>query len=251
MIRAMLRRQAIASLIAAGAWSKGLEVLFEGAHGGAVVLDRRTRRMVVAQMPDLAGLPGSTLKPLVLESLLERGRLHPEETFSCPGDLRLEGRSFACSHPKAPAPMTVRTAIAYSCNCYVAHFAARAGDLRSELEAWGIDARPAPVALQALGEEGVAATPATLAAAYQRLAARANEAVIAGMKDAVLYGTAQRAQVAGLTVAGKTGSARNCAWFAGFTDEVAVAVMVQGRSGGADAAPVAARILEAHQRGRL
>jgi peptidoglycan glycosyltransferase len=97
----------------------------------------------------------------------------------------------------------------------------------------------------------VIATPASLAAAYTRLAARAADAVKAGMADAVAYGTAQRAQVAGLAIAGKTGSARNAAWFAGFTDSVTIAVLVQGRSGGADAAPVAARILEAHARGRL
>jgi hypothetical protein len=241
----MLRRHAIASLLAAGAWGKALDGLFEGAHGGAVLLDRKTRRVLAAQLPDLAGAPGSTLKP--------RGRLRAEETFPCPGELRLEGRSFACTHPPVGTAMTVRTAIAYSCNCFVAHMAARfdAGELARELDAWGIEAHRAQVAMQALGEEGVVATPASLAAAYARLAGRASDAVKAGMSDAVQYGTAQRAQVAGLAVAGKTGSARNAAWFAGFTDAVAIAVLVQGRSGGADAAPVAARILEAHARGRL
>ena len=249
----MLRRHAIASLLAAGAWGKSVDGWFAGAHGGAVLLDRKTRRVIAAQMPDLAGPPGSTLKPLVLETLMERGRLHAEETFPCPGDLRLQGRSFACTHPPVSVPLTVRTAIAYSCNCFAAHFASRFGavELARELEAWGIEAHPAPLALQALGEEGVVATPATLAAAYARLAGRASAAVKAGMEDAVAYGTAQRARVAGLAIAGKTGSGRNAAWFAGFTDTVAIAVLVQGRSGGADAAPVAARILEAHARGRL
>jgi cell division protein FtsI/penicillin-binding protein 2 len=193
-------------------------------------------------MPDLAGPPGSTLKPLVLQSLIERGRLTAEETFLCPRDLRLHGRSFACTHPPMLPPMTVRTAIAYSCNCFVAHVAVRldAGDL----EAWGIASR------SPLGEDGLA-TPASLAAAYARVAGRASTAVKAGMEDAVQYGTAQRAQVTGLTIAGKTGSAGRSAWFAGFTDTVVIAVLVQGRSGGADAAPVAARILEAHARGRV
>ena len=84
----MLRRHAIASLFAAAAWGK--------AHDGAVVLHRKTRRVLVAQMPDLAGPPGSTLKPLVLQTLMEHGRLHAEEAFPCPGDLRLDGRNFAC-----------------------------------------------------------------------------------------------------------------------------------------------------------
>lgn len=249
----MLRRHAIATLVAAGCWGKGLDRIFAGAHGGAVMLDRKTRRVIVSHMSDLAAAPGSTLKPLVLQSLMERGRLHVDETFSCPGDLFLRGRSFACTHPPVPAPMTVRSAIAYSCNCFVAHVASRfaSGELTRELDAWGIDAQPAPVSLQVLGEEGVIATPATLAAAYARLATCAANPILAGMKDAVAYGTAQRAQIPGLAVAGKTGSAGHHAWFAGFTDTVAIAVLVQGRSGGADAAPVAAKILEAQERGRL
>ena len=248
----MLRRHAIASLFAVGAWGKtALDSLFEGAHGGAVLLDRKTRRVIASRLPELSAAPGSTLKPLVLQTLLERGRLRAGETFPCSGDLRIEGRSFACTHPPAATAMTVRTAIAYSCNCFVAHCATRLPDLTHELDIWGLEAHRAPLELQALGEEGVTATPASLAAAYTRLAARAADAVKAGMADAVEYGTAQRAQVAGLAIAGKTGSAHHAAWFAGFTDSVTIAVLVQGRSGGADAAPVAARILEAHARGRL
>jgi cell division protein FtsI/penicillin-binding protein 2 len=173
---------------------------------------------------------------------MERGRLTAEESFLCPRDLRFHGRSFACTHPATLPPMTVRTAIAYSCNCFVAHFAERMET--GDLEAWGIASR------SPLGEDGLT-TPATLAAAYARLAGRASAAVKAGMEDAVQYGTAQRAQVAGLSLAGKTGSAGRSAWFAGFTDALVIAVLVQGRSGGADAAPVAARILEAHARGRV
>lgn len=248
----MLRRHAIASLCAVRAWGKdALDNLFEGSHGGAVLLDRKTRRVIASRMPGMSAAPGSTLKPLVLQTLLERGRLRADETFPCSGDLRLEGRSFACTHPPVSTAMTLRTAIAYSCNCFVAHYAARFQDLTHELDIWGLEAHRAPVELQALGEEGVIATPASLAAAFARLAARAADAVKAGMADAVQYGTAQRAQVTGLAIAGKTGSARNAAWFAGFTDSVIIAVLVQGRSGGADAAPVAARILQAHARGRL
>ena len=92
--------------------------------------------------------------------------------------------------------------------------------------------------------------------AYCRLASRAAPAVLAGMADAVEFGTAQRAQVTGLKVAGKTGSVRTAAgvylaWFAGFTEGAVVTVMLQGKSGGADAAPIAGRILEAHWKGQL
>jgi cell division protein FtsI/penicillin-binding protein 2 len=272
----MLRRHAIASLLATGAWATGVDRFFEGVHGAGVLVDRKTRRLIAAHAPELAGgsaaPPGSTLKPLVLSALLERGLLRDDDRFPCPGDLRIEGRSFACSHPPLGVPLTVRTAIAYSCNCFVAHYASRfrAGELTAEMEQWGLGSRTnwfgeregagrvwnAPAPLQALGEDGVLVTPAALAMAYCRLASRAAPAVLAGMTDAVVFGTAQRAQVTGLKVAGKTGTVRTpagvyLAWFAGFSDAAVVTVMVQARSGGADAAPVAGRILEAQWKGRL
>jgi cell division protein FtsI/penicillin-binding protein 2 len=66
--------------------------------------------------------------------------------------------------------------------------------------------------------------------------------------------------VAGVRIAGKTGSVRTAggamiAWCAAFAPSrapsVVVTVMLQGRSGGGDAAPVAGRILQAHLAGRL
>ena len=278
----MLRRDAIASLLAAGAWTKraarakGIDRFFEGAHGASALVDRETRRLIAAHAPELAGgsaaPPGSTLKPLVLNALLERGLVRADDGFPCPGDLRLGGRSFACSHPPLGAPVTVRTATAYSCNCFAAHYASRfrTGELTRALARWGLGSRTgwfgeregtgrlwnASPELQALGEDGVLVTAASLALAYCRLAARAAPAVLAGMADAVSFGTAQRAQVTGLKVSGKTGSVRTptgvyLAWFAGFTDEAVVTVMLQGRSGGADAAPIAGRILDAHWKGLL
>jgi peptidoglycan glycosyltransferase len=277
----MLRRHAIASLLspavwAKPAWAKPLNRYFEGAHGTALLVDRKSRRLLAAHSPELAAAslapPGSTLKPLVLNELLDRGVLHATDTFPCTGALRIAGRDFACSHPPLAAPLTVRTAIAYSCNSFVAHYAARAakGDLQAFLSRYGLDSPThwfgtqeavgriwnAPPDLQALGEDGVLVTPAGLAMAYARLLERAHPAVHAGMQDAVEFGTAQRAQVAGLRVSGKTGSARASegtflAWFAGYTESAIVTVMLQGRSGGADAAPIGGRILEAQNRGTL
>src|ERR1035441_5992357 len=263
----MLRRNAIASLFASGAWTKGvawakgIDRFFEEAHGASVLVDRKTRRLVAAHAPELAGgsaaPPGSTLKPLGLNALLERGLVRAEDGFPCPGDLRLGGRSFACSHPPLGAPVTVRSAIAYSCNCFAAHYASRfrAGELTRVLERWGLGSRTgwfgeregagqvgdAPPEWQALGEDGVLVTPASLALAYCRLAARAAPAVLAGMADAVSFGTAQRAQVTGLKVSGKTGSVRTpaglyLARFAGFNRAAGVAGLGGGGGGGGDAA---------------
>jgi cell division protein FtsI/penicillin-binding protein 2 len=110
--------------------------------------------------------------------------------------------------------------------------------------------------LQALGEFGLRITPAELAMAYRRLAVNVAEmeAIRRGLEGAVEYGTAQRAAVVGVTVAGKTGSTRTAdgkpvAWFAGFAPsrapKIVVTVMLQGNSGGADAAPLGGRILQA------
>jgi cell division protein FtsI/penicillin-binding protein 2 len=165
--------------------------------------------------------------------------------------------------------MHVDTAIAYSCNCFVAHMAERfaPGDLAGELARAGFgDAagRRDPAQLLALGEAGTLTSAAELASAYRMLALQAGRAdmqsIVAGMEGAVEYGTAQRAQVARVQVAGKTGSVIAAsgvpiAWFAGFmpsrAPEVAIAVMRQGHAGGSDAAPIAGRILAAYRTGRL
>jgi cell division protein FtsI/penicillin-binding protein 2 len=272
----MLRRHAIATLFAAGVSAKRMDSFFADAHGAAVLVDRKSRRLLAAHTPELAAAspapPGSTLKPLVLNALLERGRLDAADAFLCPGDLRLEGRSFACSHPPLPAPVTAPTAIAYSCNCFVAHFASRfaPGELAGLIGRWGLVSRTnwfgerevpgrawnVPPGIQSLGEDGVLVTPASLALGYCRLISRAHPAVLAGMAAAVEFGTAQRARVAGLSISGKTGSVRTTsgaalAWFVGFSDTALVTVLLQARSGGSDAAPIGGRILEAHARGLL
>jgi cell division protein FtsI/penicillin-binding protein 2 len=261
------RRSAIATLFAAAARAQDrLAPFFEGAHGAAILIGAAARRPIAIHAPELAGRllvpPGSTMKPFVLAALLESGKLRPADSFRCPGYLVIAGHNLACSHPRGLPPMQVRTAIAYSCNCFVAHFAERFDP--GALARYGLTSRTnwiddeaegaitrADSRLLALGEEGILVTPAGLAMGYLRLARTSPLAIREGLEDAVDYGTAQRARVDGVKVAGKTGSVRNTAWFAGFTPKYAIAVMLQGRSGGADAAPIASRILEAACRGAL
>ena len=273
----MLRRHFLPALIASAARAQDrLGASFEGAHGTGLLIDAATRRPVAIHAPDLAGRllvpPGSTVKPFSIAALMEAGKLRPGDTFRCPGELEIDGRNLACSRPAGLPPMTARTAIAWSCNCFVAHFAARfePGELTRAFavgllsrSAWLEEEATGKVAggdprLLALGEAGVLVTPAALAMSYTRLAGSTGRAwmapVLGGMEDAVEFGTGQRARVAGVKAAGKTGSVRafdgaHLAWFAGFVPSAApryiVVVMLQGRSGGADAAPVAGRILEA------
>jgi cell division protein FtsI/penicillin-binding protein 2 len=272
----MLRRELI-SLLLGGAAAR----LIEGVPGVALLAGVREWKLMAASEPRLAGTllapPGSALKPIVLRALLRSGKLDPAESFACPGRLRIRNRNLDCSHPPLPEPMRVETALAYSCNCFAAHVAERfaAGELARELERAGLAspsrllgdaeaagriARAPDQRLQALGEDSVLITAAALAAAYRGLALNPEPAIVAGLEGAVEYGTAQRAAVPGVKVAGKTGSVlaetgQRMAWFAGFMPSleprVVVVVMLRGRSGGADAAPVAGRILADWREGRL
>lgn len=255
--------------------------------GCSLLLNVQTGRILACEGADTArrwvAAPGSVMKPLSLLALLEGGKLTPAEGYFCPRRLVLNGQSLDCSHPYLAAPVNVSRAIAYSCNCAVAHFAQRfrSGELAGYLlraglcshtslirgwEATGhVDAAAAgpPSQLQALGESGVRITPLELSVAYRRLASRAGEPLVApiieGLEGAVAFGTAQPARLGRLRVAGKTGSVMtgngaHAAWFVGFAPshmpEVAVVVLVQGRSGGADAAPLAGSLLKNYFAGR-
>ena len=90
------------------------------------------------------------------------------------------------------------------------------------------------------------------------------DAIIDGMHQATINGTARRCRIEGIEVAGKTGTAQwrnhnmklSLAWFIGFAPvkdpEVAIAVLIEGIvpqdhiQGGLTATPVAKDILEAY-----
>lgn len=252
-----------------------------------LIVSIKEERLLVAKDPESArrfvAPPGSTLKPLVLSALLGTKVLSPEERYACAGRLRLGTRELNCSHPPIGTPLSVSQVLSYSCNCAVAHFAQRfvGDDLATFLVRQGLNVgtqllpgteasgsvRPgllgAQLQLQALGEEGIGVTPLGLLMAYRRLALRADEPVlapiVAGLEGAVEFGTAQNARLESIRVAGKTGSVRTesgnrFGWFAGFAPsrkpEVAIAVLVPGRSGGSDAAPLAGKTLRDYFAGR-
>jgi cell division protein FtsI/penicillin-binding protein 2 len=283
-MRRLDRRTALGLLIGAGLKAATLKRFFGDARGTAVLLDLRAHKVIAAHAPELARRwlipPGSTLKPFSLTALLESGKLRADEQFPCPIQLLLAGRSFACSHPPTGVPMRAETAIAYSCNNFVAHFAKRfeADELARVLTRERLASRSGLLGadealgrvqpggdvvdrqLQAIGEARVLVTPVGLLAAYSALASKAAGPILEGLEGAVEYGTAQLAAVRGVKVAGKTGtvitsSGVHVVWFAGFAPsrapEVAVVVAAQGRSGAMDAAPIAGRILGAKFEGKL
>ena len=254
--------------------------LLDVSNACALLYDLRADHMIVAHGPREAtewlAAPGSTVKPLSLWALLKSGRVKPDESFPCPRYLRLAGLQMNCSHPRLPFPVTVTEAIAYSCNCATAHFAARfrGDELVRFYESFGFNSQTHLLArsertgsiatglrgdqlkLQALGERGVRITALELLAAYRRLATLVHEPhfqpVLEGLEGAVRVGTGQAAQVKGITVAGKTGTVQTdpglrAAWFAGFAPsrkpEVVVTVLTQGRSGAEAAAPIAGKLL--------
>lgn len=234
-----------------------------------MLLDVRTRKVLYSNQPAagrMAVPPGSAVKPLTLAALLMRGKLQPGEKFVCSGKLMIAGRRMDCSHPRLVVPVDIETALAYSCNSFVSQAAARfaPGELSRALPEF--TARPVSgerQQLQAIGEADVVVTPLGLANGYRQLALRQTEArlrpVFTGLESAVEFGTAQLARVPWAKVAGKTGTTRGSgqpiAWFAGYAPaaepKVVVAVMLAGRHGATDAAPVAAQILEAWHQGTL
>ncbi len=276
LTRSLLRRREALVLLGAcvharPAAPKSLARFLPPGRGAALLLDIATQRAIAAHEPDSTlAPPGSTIKPFALTALLAARKVSERESFVCTGKLTIAGRQLNCSHPPLASPMGIETAIAYSCNCFVAHVAQRfaPGELAGTLERAGFThgiraAQGDAMRLQALGEDGVLASAADLAGAYRWLALHAAPPVLTGLEGAVEYGTAQLARVAGapgVAAAGKTGSVRTAAgnhfaWFAGFfpsrTPRAAIAVLIAGSSGGADAAPVAGRILSAYQAGAI
>ncbi len=218
----MRRREAISILLAAVAarGARPLGSFFSGTDGAAILLDVRTRRIIASHHDALVNHylapPGSAIKPFVLDALLRSGKLRANESYLCPGQLRIGERSLNCSHPQLDSPLRPDTALAYSCNCFVAHVAERfaPGELARRLKAGGITERVQPmrggdgIRLQALGEDGIAITLAELAMGFRHLALSASDPVRTGLEEAVEFGTAQKAQVAGMKVRGQDGAAR-------------------------------------------
>lgn len=293
-VHRILRPTALAALLAivslwcsasdASTWQQAVQAATRIApEARIVVLDVSTGRVLaehrLGEAAHTLAAPGSTLKPLVLYSLIAAGRWNPDRRVVCNRRLLVAGHSLACPHPPAP-PFDAREALTWSCNSYFAAVARTlapgelAGILRptgllemtglAESEAVAEFREPRTVddeQLTLLGVEGIRVSPLELAEAYRWLALRmaahpssqATQVVRKGLMDSASFGMAGEASLGGLTVAGKTGTAEGTAsarahgWFAGLApavDPQVVIVVFEPAGRGADAAHLAGEILD-------
>jgi cell division protein FtsI/penicillin-binding protein 2 len=267
----------------APAWPSAVERAARAApEARIVVLDIASGHLLAAHQSDDASrtlaAPGSTLKPLVLYSLMSMGRWDPASRVACNRQLVVAGHRLACTHPLAP-PFDAREALTWSCNTYFAAMArtlhpSELGQLLRPTGLLGVTglARDEAVAefrepvsadaeqLALLGVEGVRVTPLELAEAYRWLAmelaahpdSNAAQVVRMGLADSASFGMAGQASLGGVRVLGKTGTAEGAAsrrthgWFVGVApaEKPKVVIAVYLPSGrGADAAHIAGEIL--------
>jgi cell division protein FtsI/penicillin-binding protein 2 len=249
-----------------------------------LVVDIASGRLLASHQLDEAArtlaAPGSTLKPLILYSLIRAGRWDPAHRVACDRQLVVAGHRLACSHPPAP-PFDAQEALTWSCNSYFAAVARslQPGELGRLLRPTGLLgptglAHPEAAAefrepnspdsqqLALLGVDGVRVTPLELAAAYRWLALElathsgsdAAQVVRTGLADSASFGMAGQASLGGVAVMGKTGTAESAAsshthgWFVGLAPaqnpQVVILVFLPAGSG-ADAAHVAGSLLAA------
>ena len=213
---------------------------------------------------DSQATPGSTLKPLLLQFALEHGVVNAQSQVYCRRNLHVGGRALLCTHPAAQPVMDAESALAESCNTWFAEMAKRLTG--PQLEAALTEAhlhhssmRDSTVEqrqLAALGVDGVTVTPLELAQAYRELLTRmpADGVVARGLKDAVDYGMANPARVAGVTILGKTGTASNAGeawthgWFVGALPGRLVVVIYVPHGDGGTAARLAQTFFRAEVR---
>ena len=174
--------------------------------------------------------PGSILKPLFLAAALQRRDVLPQTTVFCRRNLRImdgaHSYSLPCSHPQSEVAFAAQDALAYSCNQYFSSLADRipTPQLAAILQHYGLPRPPDPLTreqqqLLVLGVQGIAVSPAQMAAAYRKLFLELDQAqgnaVSQGLKDSVRFGMAHNAAVPGEEVAGKTGTTTSGGWLAG------------------------------------
>jgi cell division protein FtsI/penicillin-binding protein 2 len=270
------------------ALQQSLDRAMEKRPGTFVVAEVSTGKIIASNNLRFAATalqtPGSTLKPFVLMTLMELNRLDPAQKLICKRKLQIGSAHLDCTHPISVAQLNADDAIAYSCNSYFAQLSIRltsnellrtfrrAGfDSPTGLDENEVSGRIHPpsnkdeIQLEVLGADGIEITPLELLEAYRKLALRKRNGdigkdapVFDGLEHSVSYGMARAANVDGMKVAGKTGTAasranpRTHGFFVGYAPaekpEIAIVVFVQ-QGNGADAAAIAQTAFAEYARG--
>lgn len=207
-----------------------------------------------------ADTPGSVLKPLLLFAALQQNLIAPTATVFCRRDLRIGDKPYPCTHPQSNIAFTAQEALAYSCNTWFASLALRftPSVLTEVLQAFHLHPGTTPtlpdqIQLIALGLAGVRTSPLQIATAYRRLSSKLGQPfakpVADGLRDSVAFGMAHNADMPGVDISGKTGTASNPprqlwshGWFAGFTTTGRTPLVISlylPQGNGADAADLA------------
>jgi penicillin-binding protein 2 len=269
--------------------------------------------------------PGSTFKIFTAMAGLRGGTLHPADVVHCNGFLDVEGHLFPCHNATGHGDLSLREALAHSCNvfAYQAGLAAGADALAAEARRFHFD-RPTGIDLPfettqmlvpdskwkqsenqkswtaidtanlAIGQGFLRYSPLQAACAVASFARRETltvptllhqpgrhptgdrpaeplnlaegdyAALVEGMKAVIRTGMGQDAQVPGVVMAGKSGTAQvprkegmmNVAWFVAFAPvehpEIAIAVAMEGErpdiefAGAEHAAPIVREIAGAY-----
>jgi cell division protein FtsI/penicillin-binding protein 2 len=232
-----------------------------GTQATAVVLDWTNGTVLAKVGRPRRGLPGSAIKPLLLEYALEHGIVREETEVYCRRSLHLAGRDLPCTHPADQPVFTAERAVAESCNTWFAEMGRRftGEQMDAALAQWQLPHWPMRAAsgedrqLAALGLRGVLVSPRELARAYRELlrSSPPDGAAMRGLRGSVSYGMARSAAVAGVAILGKTGTAHDPGdawthgWFAGaLPGKIVLVIYLPGGDGGT-AAALAGRFFEA------
>ena len=244
-------------------------------EGAIVILDPQTGRVRAVVNPEVAFdhtlPPGSAIKPFTALAALQTGIITHDTRIRCQQKSKREDVVDSCSHPPNLEPFTPAKALAHSCNHYFTSVGDRLDEERfsSLLTNLGLGQMLARGRWQpesAVGEGPfLQVTPIQLAKAYAALfngQIQVNEQhraiLIEGMRGAVEFGTAKKAELAALPsfVIGKTGTStplqgfRPQGWFVGLafapdnkTAQLVVVVYLKNAHG-SDAADIARPIFE-------
>jgi cell division protein FtsI/penicillin-binding protein 2 len=232
-----------------------------GTQATAVVLDAQTGTVLASSGVSRHGLPGSTIKPLLLEYALEHGIVRPETEVYCRRNLHIGNRSLPCTHPADHPVFTAESALAASCNTWFAAMGRRFTGAALEaalseahlVHSSFVTATTEQRQLAVLGLAGGTVTPLELGRAYRDLLQRlpANGPVASGLRDSVSYGMASAANVAGMNIVGKTGTASDPGeawthgWFAGAIPGRLILVVYVPHGDGGTAATLAQKFFQA------